>query len=303
MLSALVVAAAAARAEVGQSAPLVETGGPPPALPSLPCGRHKELRPRFHFLPSDGWMNDPNGPFQDPRTKLYHLFYQANVNATCGQNPWGRGVNQSWGAKWSGMRWGHAVSRDLLAWTHLPVAINHWDGAYFDCPPWPAIFSGSATLDAGGDPVVLYSVPCQKWINGAIPANRSDPLLLDWKKLGPLFNASNSVTKGSGDDGKGRDWGTTFRDPTTAWKAGSSDYVAVACMNGTCLSKSTDGMRTWEAAGWFHRVNDSGTWECPDVFALPDGQPGELVLKANTAQGSACTGGPNNWSLLLLATP
>ena len=48
------------------------------------------------------------------------------------------------------MRWGHAVSRDLLAWTHLPVAINHWDDAYYDCPPWPAIFSGSVTLDDSG---------------------------------------------------------------------------------------------------------------------------------------------------------
>ena len=28
---------------------------PPPR--HLPCGFHPELRPRFHFLPADGWMN------------------------------------------------------------------------------------------------------------------------------------------------------------------------------------------------------------------------------------------------------
>ena len=53
----------------------------------------------------------------------------------------------------------------------------------------------------------------------------------------------------------------------------------------------------------------AGTWECPDVFeikaaATKDGSSGDeeneeeetrFVLKANTAQGSACHGGPNNW--------
>ncbi len=211
-------------------------------------------------------------------------------------------MNQSWGPRWSGMRWGHAVSRDLLAWTHLPVAINHWDGAYYDCPPWPAIFSGSVTLDDNGNPLVFYSVPCQTWVNGAVPKNRSDPLLLDWKKLGPIFNASDSVTHGSGDDGKGTDWGTTFRDPTTAWRSSDGTWwTAQACMNGTCLSKARSATAdlqaaVWEAAGWFHRVKDSGTWECPDVFALRSvSNEGRFVLKANTAQGSACTGGPNNW--------
>ena len=158
------------------------------------------------------------------------------------------------------MRWGHEVSKDLLVWTHLPVAINHWDGAHYDCPPWPAIFSGSVTLDAAGNPLVFYSVPCQTWINGAVPVNRSDPLLLQWRKLGPLFNVSDSVTGGAGDDGKWKDWGTTFRDPTTAWKLGSNYFAAMACMNGTCLSKSSDGMKSWEPDGWFHKVENSGTW-------------------------------------------
>ena len=281
-------------------------GGAPAAEP-IPCAHHAELRPRYHFLPADGWMNDPNGVFQDPKTGVYHLFYQANINATCNQNPWGRGVDQSWGPRWSGMRWGHAVSNDLLAWTRLPVAINHWDGAYYDCPPWPAIFSGSTTLDEAGHPLVFYSVPCQTWVNGAVPANRSDKLLVDWAKLGPIFNASESVTKGSGDDGKGKDWGTTFRDPTTAWRAGGHWWTAMACMNGTCLSKAPAtagrGLRDaqWTSAGWFHLVPNSGTWECPDVFELPGGPSNQsrFVLKANTAQGSACKGpGPNNWWVL-----
>ena len=196
------------------------------------------------------------------------------------------------------MRWGHAVSRDLLAWTHLPVAINHWDGAAYDCQPWPAIFSGSVTLTPAGDPIAFYSTPCQVYINSAVPTNRSDPLLVNWTKQGPMLSANESVTGGSGLAADGHDWGMTFRDPTTAWPAPTAPtaptapaaaaadtrvevemeekaagqevfYAASACMNGTCLSRSEDGMKTWGPAGWFHEVPGSGTWECPDVFTLP----------------------------------
>ena len=180
---------------------------------------------------------------------------------------------------------------DLLAWTHLPNAINHWDDpdgiGQFDCQPWPAIFSGSTTM-VGDDPHIFYSVPCQTWVNGAVPANRSDPLLVEWKKQGPIFNATQSVTNGSGIDVNNRDWGTTFRDPTSAWQVEPDGtwFAAFACMNGTCLFESDD-FQTWRSSetgdGWFHFVNKSGTWECPDVLKMP-GTEGTYVLKANTAQ-------------------
>ncbi|EHA18723.1 hypothetical protein ASPNIDRAFT_176039 [Aspergillus niger ATCC 1015] len=47
------------------------------------------------------WINDPCAPGYDPRTGLYHLFYQCNP----------------WGCEWGNMSWGHATSEDLLHWT------------------------------------------------------------------------------------------------------------------------------------------------------------------------------------------
>lgn len=31
------------------------------------------IKKAFHIAPPSGWINDPNGPFRDPRTGLHHL--------------------------------------------------------------------------------------------------------------------------------------------------------------------------------------------------------------------------------------
>lgn len=43
------------------------------------------------------------------------------------------------GQTWGHMSWGHAVSRDLLHWEHLPVALREQDGVM--------VFSGSTVVD------------------------------------------------------------------------------------------------------------------------------------------------------------
>ncbi len=88
--------------------------------------------PQFHLFPPQGWMNDPNGLCQFK--SVYHAFYQ---------------YTPEWPA--NELRfWGHAVSKDLLSWETLPIAISP-DAA---CDKDGA-FSGSAWIEtrnvAGGN--------------------------------------------------------------------------------------------------------------------------------------------------------
>jgi len=77
-------------------------------------------RPQVHFSPERNWTNDPNG------LVFYHGEYQLFFQ----YNPLGD--------TWGHMSWGHAVSRDLLHWRQLPLAIPEENGVM--------IFTGSVTL-------------------------------------------------------------------------------------------------------------------------------------------------------------
>ncbi|MEL1252146.1 hypothetical protein AAEO57_00035 [Flavobacterium sp. DGU38] len=66
-------------------------------------------------------MNDPNGMFYSNGT--YHLMYQYYPDDSV----------------WGPMHWGHAVSKDLVKWEELPIALYPDNKKY--------IISGSAVVD------------------------------------------------------------------------------------------------------------------------------------------------------------
>jgi sucrose-6-phosphate hydrolase SacC (GH32 family) len=207
------------------------------------------LRPRFHFTPPKNFMNDPNGlVFLDGE---YHLFYQHNPE----------------GDRWGHMSWGHAVSRDLLRWEHLPLALREEDGIM--------VFSGSAVVDAantsglcGGSGssclVAIYTGHGHRkqTQNLAVSLDRGRT----WKKY-----AGNPVLDLSRND---------HRDPKVFWHAPSKRWIMVSVLAGEKKVRffgSTD-LKHWETLGDFGPAGATGgAWECPDLFPLAlEGNPDEI---------------------------
>ncbi|XP_052171666.1 beta-fructofuranosidase, soluble isoenzyme I-like isoform X2 [Diospyros lotus] len=200
-------------------------------------------RTAFHFQPQKNWMNDPNGPLY--HMGWYHLFYQYNPDS----------------AVWGNITWGHAVSRDLIHWLYLPIAMvpDRW----FD---WNGVWTGSATLLSDGQIVMLYTGYTDNYVqvqNLANPANLSDPLLLDWVKYNKnpvLFPPAGIAFK-------------DFRDPTTAWLVNDGKWrIAIGSKTantGITLVYQTTNFTSFELLdGVMHAVPGTGMWECVDFYPI-----------------------------------
>lgn len=226
----------------------------------------EKWRPQVHFTPAMNWMNDPNGMvFYDGE---YHLFYQHNP----------------FGDRWGHMSWGHAVSRDLVHWEHLPVALAEEDGVM--------IFSGSAVVDwqntsgfgRDGQPplVAVYTGHhTDKPLQNQHVAYSNDRGRT-WTKY-----AGNSVL----DLGE-RD----FRDPKVFWHEPTRRWVMVVAwpVQRQVRIYSSPDLKTWTHLSDFGPAGSTrGVWECPDLFPVNvEGQPGlrKWVLIVNAGSGAPAGG-------------
>lgn len=227
-------------------------------------------RPQYHFTPAKNFMNDPNGlVFYKGE---YHLFYQYNPQ----------------GNQWGHMSWGHAVSRDLVHWQHLPVAIPEQPGYM--------IYSGSAVVDWKNS-----SGLCQS-------EDKKDPSCLvaiytaatddTWQRqhIAVSQDRGRTWTEYAGNpvaDLKAKD----FRDPHVFWHEPQKKWVMVAVLadeRQVVLLESRD-LKSWTRMSTFGPAGDSeGQWECPDLFELPVEGTNEkkwvLVINRNPGAPAGGTG-------------
>ncbi|PKA66300.1 Beta-fructofuranosidase 1 [Apostasia shenzhenica] len=205
--------------------------------------------------------SDPNGPVY--YKGWYHLFYQYNRNA----------------AVWGNIAWGHAISRDLVHWIHLPIAMV--PDSWYDVN---GVWTGSATILPTGELVMLYTgstnvttqVQCL-----AFPADPSDPLLLRWFK-----HPSNPVILSPPPTVLPHD----FRDPTTAWvdpfdpsafllAIGSKDDTDGQHAGVAYVYRTHDFLSYELLSGRLHEVTGTGMWECVDFFPISVG--GKIGLETS----------------------
>ncbi len=204
------------------------------------------IREAYHFTPWKNWMNDPNGLcwFQG----YYHMFYQFNPH----------------GQKWSHMYWGHAASKDLIHWTHLPVVLEP-QKELLNNPEELAggAFFGSAVVR--GEEVMFFLTrslgPCndddstvqQQWVmrSGDMLHFTEEELVIKEPPRGASFD---------------------FRDPKVMYGGGKWYMVLGSSLEGKAaiLLYESEDLEHWDYSGPLLTENEEGIRcvECPDFIEL-----------------------------------
>lgn len=218
-------------------------------------------KPEFHLSARVGWMNDPNG-FSFYKGE-YHLFYQYHP----------------FDSHWGPMHWGHAVSKNLLHWTYLPIALAP-DTTYDEV----GCFSGSAIELPNGKHLLMYTgVSKELQPDGKTCDVQTQCIAIgdgkDYEKYSknPVLDKNTLPLNSSKYD---------FRDPKI-WQVSDASY---RCVVGNCtkekdgqllLYSSQDGIN-WEYKKILiqNKKRFGEMWECPDFFAL-DGKQVLIVSPQN----------------------
>lgn len=232
----------------------------------------EQHRPQYHFTPELAWMNDPNGMvYYDGE---YHLFYQ----------------HYPYASVWGPMHWGHAISRDLVHWEHLPIAI------YPD--ELGLIFSGSAVVD---------------WKNTSGFGREENPPMVAMytyhNMIGERSNRNDFQTQGVAYSlDKGRTWTKyaenpvisnpgirDFRDPKVIWHEQTQQWVMILAAKDRVQIYNSPDLKQWNFTSEFGQgaAPQLGVWECPDLFPLLIEGSDETKWVMIVSHGG---GGPNGGS-------
>lgn len=237
---------------------------------------HEPYRAQYHFSPAINWTNDPCGIVY--ANGEYHLFFQYNPQ----------------GNLWGHMSWGHAVSRDLVHWEQLPVAIPEGENGM--------IFTGSSVVDKLNTSglcrpgvaciVSIYTGHTPK--TDARPQRQTQHLAISQDGRSWTKYAGNPVLDiGMAD----------FRDPKVFWHAPTKQWIMIVV---PAREKKAGIYGSFNLKEWKHLSDfgpegaTGGVWECPDLYELPvDGKPNETrwVLKIGLNPGHISGGSGEQYFL------
>lgn len=202
-------------------------------------------RPQYHYTPIRGSASDPNGLVYFEGE--YHLFHQ------------------------DGGTWAHAVSKDMLNWKRLPIALPWNDHGH--------VWSGSAVADitnasglfgdSGGKGLIAYYTS----FNPDSPNGNQRIGLAYSKDQGRTWEYSKErpiVIENPGKSGNEvGNW--DFRDPKVIRDDENNRWVMVVSGGDHIRFYTSTNLLDWTLTdnwGYGDYVR-GGVWECPDLFQLP----------------------------------
>lgn len=204
----------------------------------------EKYRPDFHYTPARGSVSDPNGLVYYEGE--YHLFHQ------------------------DGGTWAHAVSKDMVNWKRLPIAL-----------PWNEhghVWSGSAVADlnntsglftnSGGKGLIAYYTS----FNPDGPNGNQRIGLAYSSDQGRTWEYSTEhpiVIENPGKNGEDPG-GWDFRDPKVVRDDANNRWVMVVSGGDHIRFFTSTNLIDWKLTDNFGYGNyvRGGVWECPDLFEL-----------------------------------
>lgn len=235
----------------------------------------EQHRPHYHFTPKEKWMNDPNGMvYYDGE---YHLFYQHYPDSTV----------------WGPMHWGHAISRDLVHWAHLPIAL------YPDS--LGLIFSGSAVVDwknssGFGDPASKEPPLVAMFTYHDMAAEKAGRTDFQYQGIAYSQDKGRTWTKYEGNPVIPNPGIRDFRDTKVIWDEAHHQWLMVLAAWDHIQFYRSDDLKKWEHLSNFGKEwgVHTGVWECPDLFPLQvegtDTQQWVLLVSLNPGSPNGGSG-------------
>ncbi|MCD7736897.1 MAG: glycoside hydrolase family 32 protein [Lachnospiraceae bacterium] len=221
-------------------------------------------RPSYHFTAPTSWINDPNGLIYF--SGWYHLFYQYNPKS----------------CEWGSMHWGHAISKDMLHWKDMPIAL--YPDMPYDKHDEGGCFSGSA-VEKDGMLYFFYTATVHQGENVCQTQSvftSEDGIHFKKYEGNPVITHPPA---GASSD---------FRDPKVV-KSGEFWYMVIGGSIGGSDAADGDGCvflyRSEDLYHWDYRGillesrGEMGTmFECPDLFWLD----GHWVLTCSPVRHPKC---------------
>lgn len=202
-----------------------------------PSWMAERFRPAYHYTAEKNMINDPNGLlYHDGEWHLFHQYNQHEV-----------------------VHWGHAVSTDLVRWTHLPPAISPDHNGQ--------IYSGTAVVDT---------------FNTSGLQRGTESVFVAFFTHADHHDGTQSQGLAYSND-RGRTWTMhpnnpivanpgprDFRDPKVLRHHRTNSWIMIVTLGHQLQFYRSPDLITWTPGGVWGKEHGAhgGLWECPDLFPL-----------------------------------
>lgn len=210
---------------------------------------NKYYTPKFHLMPPQGWLNDPNGLCQ--LDGKYHIFFQYSPDDPHGADKY----------------WGHYETKNFIDYNYTGIFLSPDNRADKD-----GVYSGSAFVEDG----IMYI-----YYTGNVKLDGDYDYIYNGREGNTIL-----VTTRDGLTSTKKEWllkpsdypknlSNHVRDPKV-FKENDSYYMVLGARTNddkgcVMLYKSID-KQTWSFDHFIQKDDFGFMWECPDLFRLNGNQ-------------------------------